>query len=450
MFSGVNISNTSQLANGYFNRTGPALIFVLLVVLLNPGTSVAQCAWSNESVGPGPETTLLRSVDDGMLAPTRLAVDVDGNVYSADPLGGKLYKHNAMSRIEQVIAVAGRPTALAIDDTGNFYVADGDSGSVNVFDPDWNLMYPLGIGPNEFLNPNDIAIDPDPAVNRVYVSDGGSNRVRVYDLQGDFKFDIGEFGGDFGQFNFPSALHVSASGELMVGDQNNDRVQIFDRQGVFKRCFGARYSVGSFSTRFGRILGITSDALDRIYVADGFQGEVKVFTPDGLTLSTIGGFGEAPGQLRTPMGLIIDPFNRLWVASVNNGRTEVFGLDEFTDPLYLEAVVLIKPVRYKLPRPGKTLFVYLRVKDVVVTDIDPSTVTANGFLSRKKSNKKWKIKDFDGDGLPELRLQYDARKVLADAGPGEAVVEVSGMLNNGTAFFGTFTVTMLTGKSGKE
>ena len=425
MFSGVNISHTGQLAHGYVNRTGSALTFVLLAVLLSPGTSLAQCSWSDEPVGPGPEITLLRSVDDGMQAPTRLAVDMDGNVYSADPLGRKLYKHSAMSRIEQIIDVAGRPTALAIDDTGSFYVADGDSGSVNVFDPDWNFLYPLGIGPNEFLNPNDIAIDPDPAVNRVYVSDGGSNRVRVYDLQGNFKFDIGEFGGGFGQFNFPSALHVSAGGELMVGDQNNDRVQIFDRQGVFKRCFGAKYSIGSFSTRFGRILGITSDSLDRIYVADGFQGEIKVFTPDGLTLSTLGGFGEAPGQLRTPMGLIIDPFNRLWVASVNNSRTEVFGLDEFTDPLYLETVVLIKPVSYKLPKPGKTLLVYLRVKDTVVTDIDPSTVTVNGYQPRRKNSKKWKIKDFDGDGLPELRLQYDARKVLAGAGPGEATTMLS-------------------------
>ncbi len=74
---------------------------------------------------------------------------------------------------------------------------------------------------------------------------------------------------------------------------------------------------------------MTGDSQGRLYLADAYQGQVRVFDPQGVELSALGSFGELPGQLRTPSGLAIDDNNRLFVASVNTGRVEVFGLDDF-------------------------------------------------------------------------------------------------------------------------
>ncbi len=313
------------------------LALIILALALVPAQAMAQrCGWGGTSTVPAPEFTFLRAVNEDLRAPTRLATDSNGNIYIADPGSGKMVQKNRFGLTDLVIPGLGTPSAIAVDASGFVFIADADSGSVNVYDSSWALLFQLGRGNGEFTNPNDIAIDPDTATNTIYVSDGAENLVKVYDLNGAWKFNFdGSSGPDTLSFNFPSAVHVSGAGQVIVGDQNNDRVQVFDRQGVFQYCFGSKYGPGSFKLRFGRILGITTDSLDRIYVADGFQGEVQVFDANGIPLATIGGFGSEPGQLRTPMGLSLDRFNRLWIASVNNSRAEVFGIDTYQDPVYI-------------------------------------------------------------------------------------------------------------------
>jgi hypothetical protein len=75
---------------------------------------------------------------------------------------------------------------------------------------------------------------------------------------------------------------------------------------------------------------VLADAAGRLYVADSFQGIVKVFNAaSGGLLSSVGGFGDLPGQLNSPAGLALDRFNRLFVTSANTHRVEAYGLDSF-------------------------------------------------------------------------------------------------------------------------
>lgn len=302
----------------------------LLAGLAAPAAAQVSCIWGGTSTVPAPEATLLRSEGDGLRAPGRVAVDRDGRVYVTDPTTGRVVVRDRFGRPLPAFQGLAEPLALAVGWEREIYVGELGHGSVSIFNRAGELLDRLGQGEGEFIQPVDLAVDPDPGLRSIYVADAGTHEIKVYSPAGARIGTIGGPGTDLGLFDFPSAVWVSAAGEIYVGDQSNDRVQVFDRQGTLLRCFGSRST--SFSRRFGRIHGITGDTLGRVYVSDAFQSNVRVFDAEGKLLSTIGALGELPGQMRTPMGLAIDPSNRLLVASVNNGRLEVFGLDDFTDP----------------------------------------------------------------------------------------------------------------------
>jgi len=298
-----------------------------------------DCLWGGTSSMEPPEVTPLGAQNQAFPAPGRLAVDGVGSLYVADPAAGRVLVLDAWGAVVNVKIGLLEPSAVAVGGDGSIYVAEAGAGRVSVFDADWNFVQYLGAGDGEFVLPNDIALASE--VGPVYVSDGDGHQVRVYSTSGAFEFAFGEKGTAPGQFDFPAAVYVAQLGgppgsvRVLVADQNNDRVQIFDSSGTYLWCFG-----GSAADRvFGRIVGLTGDDSGRIYVSDAFQGHVQVLDPQlGVVLATIGSFGSGANQLRTPLGLVIDPFNRLMVSAVNNGRVEQFGLDEFTLPPSTEVI----------------------------------------------------------------------------------------------------------------
>jgi len=160
----------------------------------------------------------------------------------------------------------------------------------------------------------------------VYVTDSAANMVKVYTNGG---FDFSFQGAGTNGFRFPAGICLSA-GELFVVDQDNDRVQVYDRNGGYLRQFTLVTRLGmGLGSAGGRSQGITGDSQGRLYIADSLQGFVRVHDTNGSYLSRIGGFGAGPGKLLVPSGLALDAFNRLFVASLNNSRAEIFGLDSY-------------------------------------------------------------------------------------------------------------------------
>lgn len=277
-------------------------------------------------VNAGPPTAVpLGAFGEGAVnGAARVAADSTGRIYTTDPVHGEVTVLDAFGRTLERRTGWQRPLAVAVDAAGRILVGEEATGSVTVFTPDWQRLGQLGAGPNEFILPSHIAPDPDPlSSDTVYVCDSGANQIKVY-RAGRFAFSFGERGTGSGQFDFPAGIHVSSNGEVFVVDQHNDRVQVFDRAGQFLRAFLLKTG-----TRPGRPQGITGDSQGRLYIADSFQGFIKVFSPEGSFLSTLGSYGEGRGQLRSPAGLAIDRFGRLLVASVNNCRLELLGLDAY-------------------------------------------------------------------------------------------------------------------------
>ena len=64
---------------------------------------------------------------------------------------------------------------------------------------------------------------------------------------------------------------------------------------------------------FGVINQVTADSDGNIYLLDLQLNEIKIFSPDGTYLRTIGREGEGPGEFRTPTGLFFVPSGEIGV-----------------------------------------------------------------------------------------------------------------------------------------
>lgn len=415
----------------------PAVAVVLVLALAAPA-SAQTCAWGGVSAIAPPATTPLRAYRKLFHSPGRVAVDTAGQVYATDPRPGRVIVRDRYGQLSAVVDGFSTPLGIAVDASGRIYVGEQGTGRVLVFDQGWNFLGKLGAGDSEFVMPNDIAIDPD--TGSIYVSDSGANEIRGYSSDWRFLRVFGARGTGPGQFRFPAGIYVGA-GEVFVADEDNDRVQVFDQSGTFLRCFGRSGSM-SFSKKFGRIHGLTGDSAGRIYVTDAFQGSVLVFDRGGALLGTVGSFGDGRGQLRTPMGLAIDPYNRLFVASANTGRIEVFGLDRFSDPQVIAAVVDVKPETLNRSSERRFITAYIELRDYRLEDVDARSITANGVAAAPSPVA---VGDHDADGIPDLMVKFDAQAVMGTLTDGEATIVISGHAGDGTPFEGTDRVRVLSG-----
>ena len=407
------------------------LPFVLAASLAAAAPGWSQtCTWGGTPTMPPPAVTPLWADQDQLRSPSRLAADEAGNVYVADPSAGRVFVRDAWGRLLSVKQGLAQPLAIAVDVFGIIYVGEAGTGSVSAFGQGWDRRIKFGRGDGEFAMPNHIAIDPDPSFPRLYVVDSGANVVKVYSTAGSFLFQFGEKGVEPGQFDFPAGIHVSRAGEVFVADQNNDRVQVFDRGGKFLRCFG-----GSSTQRFGRIQGVTGDVAGRVYVADAFQGYVWAFEPGGVPLGRVGSFGEGPGELLGPGGIVVDPTNRLLVASAGSSRVAAYGLDSFKDPHAVHAVAA-----FVLPNRGPLVrwrVAFIEIPGHALDQVRLDSIAANGVRAQLP-----RFGDRDGDGVPDITVQLAGAALLAtfpaDAwAAGEGFVGVTGEFFDGTPFEAT-------------
>jgi sugar lactone lactonase YvrE len=220
-----------------------------------------------------------------------------------------------------------RSHGLRIDSEGNLWATDVGAHVVVKLNPAGEVLLTLGTrgqagewneaaGSRLLNQPNDIAIA---ANGDVFVVQGhtpgpkGDARVLKFDKTGTFIKSWGGKGTGPGQFDVAHGAAIDAKGLLWVMDRENQRIQVFDGDGTFVR--EMKYKGLPCSVAIGR---------DRVYMVNGFAGQLVALDLAGKVLAATGRPGKALGEFGEAHFLAISPKGDLYVADSVNGALVKF------------------------------------------------------------------------------------------------------------------------------
>ncbi|HET9821909.1 MAG TPA: 6-bladed beta-propeller [Burkholderiaceae bacterium] len=197
-----------------------------------------------------------------------------------------------------------RPSALIGDDAGRLYVADISRQAVFVFDEKAGelLLWEQADARRRFVAPAGVALAP----GRVFVSDAELGAVFALDAQGAPRGTIGA-----GRLARPTGVvHDAATGRLFVADTYGHDIKVFDDAGALLATIGQRGSApGEFN--YPSFLALAGGEL---YVTDTLNNRVQVLrASDGRFVRQFGSRGLALGQLVRPKGVSVDAEGNVYV-----------------------------------------------------------------------------------------------------------------------------------------
>ena len=181
------------------------------------------------------------------------------------------------------------PTAITSDSEGNIYIADEHRHDVQVFNRDHEFVRKWGTygsGPSDVDRPSGLATD---ANDNVFVVDHMNNRVQKRRPDGSVVSQWGSAGDGPGEFNLPWGVCTDKDGNVYVADWRNDRIQKFTNDGQYISTIG---SSGSGLGQLKRPANVAVNAKGDIYVADWGNERVHVFSDLGYPLTTVIGDSE--------------------------------------------------------------------------------------------------------------------------------------------------------------
>lgn len=258
------------------------------------------------------------------------STDGSGEFYITDPLVGSLFIYDAGLFPVAELKYLDKPLGVAVDSQGYLLVGNDGRDNVEVYDPySGHLLAIFGLG--RIIMPNSITSGPD---GNIYVTDSRSHRVWVFDADYNFVRSIGSPGEGENELYFPvdTAIINRDFGditvqEVFVADQGNERIQIYDTDGYLLRHIypGECGMSGCLPPLLANLQALDVDELGRLHVLDNFEAVVSILDPvTGEYLGEYGEYGEGPGYLRVPYGLVVTETGEAIVTSGDGHRVVVY------------------------------------------------------------------------------------------------------------------------------
>ncbi len=194
----------------------------------------------------------------------------------------------------------------------------GDHGSSGGFVRFLRMLAGILAGegaPTVLQRPQSGAVD---AQGRIYVTDASRQAVFVFDAPAG-ELAVWDKADGLAGFRAPAGIALGPGGDILVADAELGFVARLDAKG------GTRAPIGRGALK--RPTGLAFDAAaGRMYVADTYAHDIKVFDADGKRLATIGHRGEGDGEFNFPTHLAFAR-GELYVTDSLNSRVQVFGSD---------------------------------------------------------------------------------------------------------------------------
>ena len=250
------------------------------------------------------------------------------------------------------------PYGVAIhEETHHIFVANDDNHRVEIFSETGEFISQLGVG--KLSEPSDIAIYGD----SVYVSSDGDHTVNKFSLTEMCRVRrIGGKGSNNGQFKHPRHLTTDPTGLVLIADDGNDRICIYDpdlnhlrnimhpsmsRPYDVKVSRDRLYVLCPYNNPCMHVLTLEGDKLHSLItcgegmdvefsfffcmdplknfvISDCDSHSIRVFSPEGNRLHTIGEEEDQEVMFEYPMGVAITPNGRLICVSWNWNGLQIF------------------------------------------------------------------------------------------------------------------------------
>ncbi|HRI05851.1 MAG TPA: NHL repeat-containing protein [Candidatus Dojkabacteria bacterium] len=247
--------------------------------------------------------------------PQDLVVLDDGDIWYVDAQGFRLVKINQSGVIERVVGREGNDdgefecpiSGLTVDSDGFLYVLS--ACKVYVLDSNGGMIDRWGQSGEEqpwyFLNPRGIMYDP--ISDSLYITDEARDRVMNFSKDGDINFYFGTSGSGASQIDGPVGFDIDSEGNLYIADGENHRVQVFTSNGVHVNTIGS-----SSIFEFVKDVEILSNG--HIAVSSQNNQKIYIFDVDENILETWGEYGEDEDQFHSPHYLASDSSSNIYVA----------------------------------------------------------------------------------------------------------------------------------------
>lgn len=176
-----------------------------------------------------------------------------------------------------------------------------------------------GNGPGQFFEPSALTQD---MTGNLFVADTGNDRIQKLKSDGTFLREVGGFGWQDGQFNKPTGIAAGKGLELYVADSRNHRIQIFNLQLLLMGAIGGQGVDGR--PEFGELSRVFVTGANEVFVTDLDADQLVQIDQFSRIDRSYSGFAYDSGQLRRPMGIVVDGRDAVYVCDKENDRVAVF------------------------------------------------------------------------------------------------------------------------------
>lgn len=138
---------------------------------------------------------------------------------------------------------------------------------------------------------------------------------------GNYLFKWGSSGSGNGQLQNPIGIATDRVGNIYIAESNNHRIQKFDSDGTYLTQWG---SLGSGDGQFNHPSGVAVDGTGNVYVVDGENNRIQKFDSNGNYLAQWGTNGSEDGQFASPQSIAVDTAGNVYVVDTFNDRIQKF------------------------------------------------------------------------------------------------------------------------------